>query len=322
MDGKNNCSENFFFSILYQPNWSMALGILTSLLNIAIVTPMSCSIIWYERFGSDHRRTLLNQLISSVCWNIVLQNVINVPLEIILTIFGPLGKVFCSCHMILKNGSMFHIYTMFTFMSLIKYLSIFVFKNPTEIHTEFWCFYINMLTVIASVITQAVYLIVPGKNPINYLICIGQDQSFFQHQQHKKNYPMIFVLLICSVWYLFVLTKIKLSKKKILPQTVKVPKTRTNNWTLPPISVEKNTLANIGTIALTFTTTIPVSIFYVLLNNVLSPKMLETYPYFMLLHFFHHGFGFVWNLFLLLIFLSKSSIMRNAIHREIITALQ
>jgi hypothetical protein len=278
---------------------------------------MSYSIIWYERFGSDYRRTLLNQLISSICWNIVFQNMVNVPLEIILTTFGPLGEAFCLSHMILKNGSTFHIYTLLTFLTSVKYLYIFVFKNPTGIHSQFWCFVINIITAIASVVTQIVYLIVPGKNPITFYICIGQVPGSVQDQPHKKNYPIILTLLFSIVWYLFVFTKIKIFKKKISPEIVQG---QTNSWALPPASqsVEKSTLANIGTIALIFTTTIPVSIVYVILNNVLSPKMLDIYPYYMILHFFHQGFGFIFNFFLLFIFISKS-FMRNAILREIMT---
>ena len=318
-----NCSDNFFFAILYQPHWSMTLGILTSLLNIAIVTPMSCSIIWYERFGSDYRRTLINQLVSSICWNIVLQNLITVPLEIMLTIVGPLGDMFCSIHMFLKYGSMFHIYTILTFMTLVKYLSIFVFNNPTGIQNNFWHFFINLIAVIALVITQTAYVIVPGKNPINFYVCIGQDPSIVHHQQFKKNYPMISVLLINIVWYLFVFTKVKIFKKKIPSQTIQGQTSQANIWTILPVNqaVEKNTLANLGTIAMTFTTTIPLSIAYLILNHV-SPKMLAVYPNFMILHFFHHGFGFILNLFLLLIFFSQSSSMRNALSREVKSILK
>jgi hypothetical protein len=41
LNERSNCSENVVFAMLYTHNWSMALGVLTSLINIAIVTPMS-----------------------------------------------------------------------------------------------------------------------------------------------------------------------------------------------------------------------------------------------------------------------------------------
>jgi tryptophan-rich sensory protein len=90
----DDSSDHQYYSDLYKPDWSMALAILASLINLVFVTPISYSITWYERYGSDHRRTLLNQLVSSICWNIVISNLTSLPLEIFLTIFGPLG----GCH--------------------------------------------------------------------------------------------------------------------------------------------------------------------------------------------------------------------------------
>ena len=90
----DEADDNQFYSNLYTPDWSMVLAILVSLLNIVVVTPISYSITWYERFGSEHRRTLLNQLVASICWNIIGSNLTSLPLEIFLTVFGPLGR----CH--------------------------------------------------------------------------------------------------------------------------------------------------------------------------------------------------------------------------------
>jgi hypothetical protein len=34
-----------------------------------VLLPLVYFIIWYERYGSDHKRTLLNKLVSSLCWS-------------------------------------------------------------------------------------------------------------------------------------------------------------------------------------------------------------------------------------------------------------
>jgi hypothetical protein len=41
------------------------MGIVISFFNILFTTPLFWSVIWHERFGSDVKRTLLNQLVSS-----------------------------------------------------------------------------------------------------------------------------------------------------------------------------------------------------------------------------------------------------------------
>ena len=71
---KHTYSDMIFFSNAYTHDFYRALGITTSLLNFLVLTPLLYSIVWYERFGSDHPRTLINQLVASTCWNGIVHN--------------------------------------------------------------------------------------------------------------------------------------------------------------------------------------------------------------------------------------------------------
>jgi hypothetical protein len=51
--------------------------------------------------------------------------------------------------------------------------------------------------------------------------------------------------------------------------------------------------------------------------NGISYEKHAEYPYWMSVHFLHHGFGLFGNLFFLFGFLSRSKPMRTAILREI-----
>jgi hypothetical protein len=55
-------NTSFLFEEIYKFNWSMGLGILASVINVMFVTPVALAIIWYERYGSNQKRTLLNQV--------------------------------------------------------------------------------------------------------------------------------------------------------------------------------------------------------------------------------------------------------------------
>ena len=46
-------------------------AIILSILLSLIVLPFLYGIIWYEKFGTDSKRTLLNQLVSSICWKLI-----------------------------------------------------------------------------------------------------------------------------------------------------------------------------------------------------------------------------------------------------------
>jgi len=160
-------------------------------------------------------------------------------------------------------------------------------------------------------------MLLPGRNPVNFYVCMGHNPTKFENEPSKKNYVMGIVLLISMLWYIFACMRMLKFRKKLPPVPV-LPNAQ-NSWTLPKTSnqvMEKEALANFGTIALTFASSIPVTFVYWAINNM-SPSKLASHPYFMILHVFHHGIALYSNAFLILIFLSKSKLMRAAILREI-----
>ncbi len=60
-----------FFSSLIENNPHRYLTVGLCLAMISVILPMFYSIIWYERFGSDMKRTIINQLVSAICWNVI-----------------------------------------------------------------------------------------------------------------------------------------------------------------------------------------------------------------------------------------------------------
>ena len=136
-------SDTAFFSNAYKHDWYQALAIGLSCVNSFVLTPFLFAIVWYERFGSDHPRTLINQLVASTCWNGIVHNTFNIPLTIFMDTFGPMSYNFCHFNFVFKNSLVFHLALMITFIIFAKYLSMFVLKNPTQIHNDFWCFYLN-----------------------------------------------------------------------------------------------------------------------------------------------------------------------------------
>ena len=54
--------DRHFFDAVYDLNFGKILAILLSIFHILFVTPLFCFVIWFEKFGADHHRTLLNQV--------------------------------------------------------------------------------------------------------------------------------------------------------------------------------------------------------------------------------------------------------------------
>ena len=124
--------------------WVLLIGIQVSLINVVFLTPLFYAIIWYERYGSDHHRTLLNQLVSTSCWHAACYNLIGQTSEMALSMFGPFPLWFCHSQILFKNISNCQQINLLLAMIITKYLSIFVLKNPTGINCEFWNLFITL----------------------------------------------------------------------------------------------------------------------------------------------------------------------------------
>ena len=84
------------FDDIYIRNKELIAPIAASVINMVAVTPLYVAIVWFEKYGTDQRRSLLNKLVASTCWNAIVYNLTAVPMEIALTLFGPFGNAFCS----------------------------------------------------------------------------------------------------------------------------------------------------------------------------------------------------------------------------------
>ncbi len=58
---------------------------------IIVTTPLTYGIIFYEKCGSDKKRTLVNKLISSLCYAIIAWNLIIQIFTVARFIIGPLS---------------------------------------------------------------------------------------------------------------------------------------------------------------------------------------------------------------------------------------
>ena len=309
--------EANFFENVYQHDWYMGLAIAFSCVNLFGFTPVFYLIIWYEHFGSDHPRTLINLLVNSICWNGILNNLLNIPVDIFLNLFGPMTPNFCLFHYVLKNTILFHLMFLLIFIIIVKYLSIYVLKNPTEIMSYFWNFFLNMSSLGFSFCTQIVFVLLPGRNPINYFICIGTNPRYFEKIPKKIHFVMQSLAPVCITLYIALFIKVKIISKTnlISPLSNTFGDNKSHNtWKLPPIKdiLESNTLTSFSTLWFNIFTLVPIWFIHIIILFS-SPEVLSMHPYQILIHFNLHGNRFVYNLWTIFIFLSKSNVRRSVL---------
>jgi hypothetical protein len=66
--------------------------------NVFLITSLLLLIIWYEQYGTNHNRTLINQFVTSTCWSGVAYNLLAQVPEAGLGVLGPFHPNFCLFH--------------------------------------------------------------------------------------------------------------------------------------------------------------------------------------------------------------------------------
>ena len=308
-------ADTVFFSNAYKLDWYMALSIALSICNLFVLTPFLYTIIWYERFGSDHPRTLINQLVASTCWNGIIHNILIIPLSIFINFNGPMSFNVCQFNFLLTNSATSHILLILAAIIFVKYISIYKLKNPTELLNDFWCFYLNILFIFLAVVSQTAFIVQPGINSIYFHICTGTDPIILKTHKSKVNIPLqgevvlVFVSFICLFFRVKILSEHS-SVKPLVKQKV--------GFVLPTMKdiLEKNSMSSLATISFMIFSLLP-SWSLRLAIHILGVDALSTDPYQIIIHFQTHGQKFVFNLLIVLLFLSRSTI-RRAVVREML----
>ena len=74
---------------------------------VIIIISLLFGIIWYERFGRDQARTLINQQVASICWSGILWLLlVEVPFIVRFMVNKPFNVYFCMTQMTINQVSM------------------------------------------------------------------------------------------------------------------------------------------------------------------------------------------------------------------------
>ena len=117
-------------------------GHVTAFAASCVVAPISIvlfySIIWFEHYGVDLKRTLINKSIASMCWCGVYLESVGFWVSSARFLFGPLSSAVCYVKTALTY-SVLASALVFQDISLVaRYFYIFVLKNPAAVEDEFW----------------------------------------------------------------------------------------------------------------------------------------------------------------------------------------
>ena len=141
-----------FYTFLTENSFAKVLFLTFSFSATAILPILLLSIIWYEKYGTDTRRTLINKFASSCCWCAIEYLIFVQTSDNIRYVFGPWPKWFCFMIRIVKSAIFFQLFLFIDLIVLSRYVYIFHLKNPAAFDDNFWAFFLNLWVTLAGLL--------------------------------------------------------------------------------------------------------------------------------------------------------------------------
>ena len=186
--------------------------IIFSTFTIIVAPPLLYSIIWFERYGSDQKRSLLDMLLARNCWIIIFALYFSHTLDIARYSYGPLSKIFCGFQNIFKSSIFCMIILNADAIQMARYIYIFKLKNPVGFHDDFWCCFVNRWIIVFCFLLIVTLNFIASFQTTIYYICIGKSSKSLQ--QNVLSGGNICVIFVSFIIHLTIYIKIWIHKRK------------------------------------------------------------------------------------------------------------
>lgn len=279
------------------------------------------SLIWYEQFGSDSKRTLLNMLVSGLAWSMMEYLMFISGSDIFRYYYGNMPHTVCVLRTTLQGSLLLQLLLFVTAIVVTKYVFIFHLRNPTALDDKFWILFVNMWIRKFAYLTQIISTLLPGKNNFKafYFLKYFVLKTFMDYQSYdlwiSGNEPLIFYL--CSgetpkslgssslklknvqitvgfATFINIVLIVRIQWKKI---TTSGSANQTKIHNLREFASYSHNMSDIVTVIIT-TSVFLITVLFISYLSIVKPEILNTFPHSTLLH----AFRLVWPMALTFIF--------------------
>ena len=211
-----------FFASVYSNTPLKTVSIIFCIILSILIGCAGYGIIWYEKFGTDLKRTLINRLLSSLCWNGIAYLILVLPLDVARYFVGPFNTKFCLVILLVKYVLNSHTSLFLLAVAISRYLYIFYLKNPAQFQDPFWQMFVNIWIVSCSILSQFAFVILPGRQPTSFYLCSGQEPEMAV--EVKKNFFIAIFIVVSltvqgAVATRFTIHRIKIASAETLAQS-------------------------------------------------------------------------------------------------------
>ena len=300
------------FSSLDSHNPFKVVFIFASILCILVALPGFYSIIWFEQYGSDKKRTLINKLISSSCYAVIFCLVIVQGLYIGRFSYGPLPTKVCFLLTLAKRSVICCGFLISDVISMTRYVYIFCLKNPAAFEDDFWHAFSTLWCILMSVMFQVIRATVPGSQLVEYSLCTGEDpSSLFHLRSFGRGYVEILSLVIQMLIYI----RICLFKRR-MQQTIGPLSHSQHQNNIFISNLESESLTTFAT-NIIFVFVMAFGSVFIVIINFKSCEDFLSYPKFIVVYYMYTLYPCLSCCLVLLICFVRQGLLRQTIFREV-----
>jgi hypothetical protein len=143
---KNFSLERISFEQVYREPVVKPVFLASSVALGCINIPLCYGIIWYEQ--NNHYRTLINKLVASIIFYVVLWLLLTDVSAIVFVAAGPMGSVYCKLDIIAVNVIAMQAMSCLNGIMVAKYIFVFWIKNPLAVQEDFFAIFINVSSLM------------------------------------------------------------------------------------------------------------------------------------------------------------------------------
>lgn len=275
----NNSNSSSCFDLIDSDNAIKNVAIAFSVVASIVLPPICYSVVWFEKFGTDSKRTLINMLVSSICWNGIVWCLTVQNLYSLRFVIGPLPSYVCFWFIMLKKMFVSQGLLLIDAMTIVRYVFILWLKNPAAFKDDFWFVLINIWIVCFSFIGQLVRAMAPGNHQLEYKLCTGDDPNYM------LTLPPVgrgLVETVSVIVHICVYVRIAVHRLKSVPAGPEARSLFLKNLVI--MDMEKDSLTSF-TINFVSSVFIATSVLLAIVINLKTCEDFGTYPKYLLTYF-------------------------------------
>ena len=289
---------------LYENRTSKIITLVLSPILLTMSALLAYGIIWFEHFGTDNKRTLMNKLISHGLWAVIFQLPIITMSDMVRYIFGPLPKHICFLQVIVKNSLLTQSLIFIDSVMMARYSLIFWVKNPSALNDDFWSRLICIWVYGFSFLINFTRFFLTGYMPMNYYTCsnLDPDKDRFLPKVKLGGFEAGSILFM-----MIIKVRINQHQKKIAIAS---------NKSEFLVQLEKQSIPDFASCI----AAILVFVAYAFLNakiNSMTRQETKNFPNYLLLYFFQLICPIVISCILSLIYYCRHRPLRESVFREL-----